>query len=74
MKTITYAEAREKLASIMDGVCRDHSSLIITRKKNQAVVLISLDDYEGLDETAYLLRSPANARRLFSAIESFKRK
>ncbi len=47
--------------------------MIITRERDQAVVMISLDDYEQLDETAYLLRSPANARRLLSAIESLKK-
>ena len=73
MKAITYAAARENLASTMDAVCRDHSPLIITRRRDQAVVMIALDDYEGLEETAYLLRSPANARRLLSAIESLKK-
>jgi len=73
MKAITYTAARENLASTMDEVCRDHSPLIITRRRDQAVVMISLDDYEGLEETAYLLRSPANARRLLSAIESLKK-
>jgi antitoxin YefM len=73
MKAITYTAAREGLASTMDKVCRDRSPVIITRKRNQSVVMLSLADYEQLEETAYLLRSPANARRLLSAIGSLKK-
>ena len=64
MKAITYTAARESLASTMDQVCVDHDPVIITRNRDQAVVMMSLEDYESLQETAYLLRSPANARRL----------
>jgi len=73
MKAITYTAAREGLASTMDEVCRDRAPVIITRKRDQAVVMVSLEDYESLEETAYLLRSPANARRLLAAIESLGR-
>jgi antitoxin YefM len=73
MKAITYTAAREGLADAMDEVCRDRSPVIITRKRSQAVVMLSLEDYESLEETAYLLRSPANARRLLAAIESLAR-
>lgn len=68
MKAITYTAARENLASTMDGVCRDRDPVIITRNRDQAVVMISLEDYESLQETAYLMRSPANARRLMESI------
>ena len=68
MKAITYTAARESLASTMDRVCLDHDPVIITRNRDQAVVMISLEDYESLEETAYLLRSPANARRLLDSI------
>ena len=54
----------------MDKVCLDRDPVIITRKRNQAVVMISLEDYESLEETAYLLRSPANAKRLIASIEA----
>jgi antitoxin YefM len=67
---ITYTAARENLASTMDRVCDDRDPVIITRNRNQAVVMLSLADYESLQETAYLLRSPANAKRLFDAIEA----
>ena len=69
MNAITYTSARENLASTMDRVCRDHDPVIITRNRDQAVVMLSLEDYESLQETAYLLRSPANAKRLMDAIE-----
>ena len=68
IKAITYTAARESLASTMDRVCMDHDPVIITRNRDQAVVMISLEDYESLEETAYLLRSPANARRLLDSI------
>jgi antitoxin YefM len=70
MTAITYTAARENLASTMDRVCDDRDPVIITRNRDQAVVMLSLDDYESLQETAYLLRSPANAKRLFDAIEA----
>jgi antitoxin YefM len=72
MKAITYTAARESLASTMDHVCVDHDPVIITRNRDQAVVMISLEDYESLQETAYLLRSPANARRLLDSISDLK--
>jgi len=72
MKAITYTAARESLASTMDRVCLDHDPVIITRNRDQAVVMISLEDYESLEETAYLLRSPANARRLLDSISELK--
>jgi antitoxin YefM len=73
MTAITYTAARENLASTMDRVCTDHDPVIITRNRDQAVVMLSLEDYESLQETAYLLRSPANARRLLSSIDSLNK-
>lgn len=58
------------MASTMDKVCLDHDPVIITRNRDQAVVMLSLEDYESLQETAYLLRSPTNAKRLIASIES----
>lgn len=68
MDAITYTAARANLASTMDRVCNDHEALIITRNGEQSVVMVSLEDYKALEETAYLLRNPANAKRLLSAI------
>lgn len=68
MDAITYTEARENLAQTIQRVCRDHDPIIITRKREDSVVMISLDDYESLTQTAYLLKSPKNARRLLAAL------
>ena len=67
MDALTYTALRANLASTMDRVCNDHEALIITRNSEQAVVMLSLEDFKALEETAYLLRTPANARRLLSA-------
>jgi antitoxin YefM len=68
MKAITYTTARQNLAKTMEEVCKDHAPVIVTRKKNESVVIMSLEDYEALEETAYLLRSPKNTKRLIEAI------
>lgn len=68
MDAITYTTARAHLAATMDRVCDDHEPIIITRNSQQAVVMLSLEDYKALEETSYLLRSPKNARRLLEAI------
>lgn len=68
MDAITYTAARANLAKTMDRVCEDHAPLIITRNGEQSVVMLSLDDYNALEETAYLLRSPANAQRLLASV------
>ena len=52
----------------MDRVCNDHEALIITRNGEQSVVMLSLEDFQALEETAYLLRNPANAKRLLTAV------
>lgn len=67
---MTYTAARENLASTIDRVCIDRDPVIITRKRDQSVVMLSLEDYESLQETAYLLRTPANATRLLDSIEN----
>jgi len=72
MRAITYTQARETLASTMQSVCDDRAPIIITRKRNQAVVMISLEDYESMVETNYLRRSPVNAERLGSAISQLE--
>src|SRR5512139_3132831 len=68
MDTLTYTAVRANLARAMDRVCDDHEALIITRNGEQSVVMLSLEDYKALEETAYLLRTPANAKRLLSAV------
>jgi antitoxin YefM len=68
MNAITYSQARENLAKMMDKICDDHSPIIVTRKNQRSIVMISLEDYQALEETAYLLRSPRNVRRLTESI------
>ncbi|MBP0048342.1 type II toxin-antitoxin system prevent-host-death family antitoxin [Marinobacterium sp. AK62] len=68
MDAISYTAARTNLAKTMEQVCDDHAPVIITRSKSPSVVMISLEDYEALQETVYLLRSPKNARRLLDSI------
>lgn len=72
MNAITYTEARSDLANTIKRVCQDHNPIIITRKRENSVVMMSLDDYESITETAYLLRSPKNARRLLDSIKALE--
>lgn len=72
MDAISYTHAREHLASTMERVCNDHAPVVITRQKGRAVVMMSLEDYNAIEETAYLLRSPANAARLRASLERAK--
>ena len=68
MKAITYTAARQNFAKTMERVCKDHAPVIVTRKTTDSVVIMSLEDYEALEETAYLLRSSKNTRRLIESI------
>lgn len=68
MDAITYTAARQNLAKTMEKVCRDHAPIIVTRNSKNSVVILSLEDYEALEETAYLLRSPKNTTRLMESI------
>ena len=72
MNAISYTAARENLASTMDRVCTDHTPVIVTRNRDQSVVMLSLEDFESLEETAYLMRGPANAKRLLEAIHALE--
>lgn len=72
MDAITYTNARANLAQTMTQVCEDHAPIIITRGNDQSVVMMSLEDYAALEETAYLLRSPKNAMRLLKAISELE--
>lgn len=68
MESISYTSARSNLAKTMKQVCNDHAPIAITRKGEGAVVMMSMDDYQALEETSYLLRSPKNLKRLISSI------
>ena len=69
MKTLSYTESRANYAQVLDDVVNNREETIITRAGHEPVVIVSLADYESLRETAYLLRSPANARRLLDSID-----
>jgi len=72
MRSKTYTEVREKLSDIIEKVCEDHDPLIITKRRDKAVVMISLEDYESMEETAYLLKSPRNVQRLLESIKELE--
>ncbi|MFF7590235.1 type II toxin-antitoxin system Phd/YefM family antitoxin [Kitasatospora purpeofusca] len=72
MKTMTYSESRAHYAEVLNAVTDDREEIVITRAGREPVVIVSLEDYQSLKETAYLLRSPANARRLLSAIDELE--
>lgn len=72
MDAISYTAARANLAKTMEKVISDHDPVIITRKREASVVMISLEDFQAMEETAYLLRSPANARNLLDSISELE--
>lgn len=69
---MSYSESRAKYAETLNSVVDDREEVIVTRSGHEPVVIVSLADYESLKETAYLLKSPANARRLLASIESLE--
>lgn len=69
MRTLSYSESRANYAETLNRVVEDREEVVITRAGHDPVVIVALDDYESLKETAYLLRSPENARRLLASID-----
>ena len=74
MDAIAYSTARAKLADTMDRVCDDHEPIVITRNGQQSFVMMSLEDFNALEETSYLLRSPKNAKILLESIAALESK
>ncbi|MDQ0612559.1 antitoxin YefM [Microbacterium sp. W4I4] len=72
MRTMSYSDSRARYAEVLDSVVDDREEIVITRAGREPAVIVSLDDYESLKETAYLLRSPANARRLLTSIDALE--
>jgi len=72
MNVTTYTYARANFAKTIEQVCNDHEPVIITKNADHSVVMISLEDYQALEETAYLLRSPRNAQRLLESINQLE--
>ena len=73
MKAIPYTTVRATLAKTMDRVTENHEPILITRQKGAAAVLMSIEDFEAWRETAYLLRSPENAKRLLTAVTALSK-
>lgn len=72
MNVLTYSEARAGFKQAMDDVCRDHTPMLITRQSGESVVMVSLEDFNAMQETLYLLSSPKNAERLARSIAQVK--
>ncbi len=68
MQTMTFSQIRQQLATAINTVVDNHSPIIVTRQNKESVVMISLNDYRSMEETAYLMQSMTNASRLNSAI------
>jgi antitoxin YefM len=73
MEPIPYTRLRNELARVLDKVNEDQSAVVITRRRGKPAVLMSMDEYAALQETAYLLRSPRNAARLREAREQVEK-
>ena len=73
MPTTSYTVARKNLKAIFDKACNDSEPMVVKRRNGEDVVILSLSDYESLDETAYLLSSPANRKHLKKGLGNYKK-
>jgi len=69
MDTMSYSLCRNSLTRTLDKVNEDHKPMLMTRQNGKPAVVISLEDFHAYEETAYLMASPVNARRLNQAME-----
>ena len=69
MEIVSYSEARNNLKAVMDRAVNDHVPIAISRQRGKPVVIVDLDDWNNMNETRYLMASPANAKRLIEAID-----
>lgn len=74
MDVVTYTAARRNFKKTMEKVCDDHTPVVITRQNERPVVMLSLEDYNAIEETLYVLRSPKNATRLLQSVANVKRR
>lgn len=72
MNILTFSEARAGLKSVMDNVCTDHTPTVITRVSGEHVVMLSLSDFNSIEETLHLLGSAKNASRLMESVAQIK--
>jgi len=68
MNVLSYSDTRANLKDVMDRVVEDHTPVVVTRQKGESVVMVSLADWNAMEETARLLSSPKNAERLTEAV------
>jgi antitoxin YefM len=68
MDHVSYTELRQNLKKHLDDVCDSRAPLVVTRRNGESVVMLSLTEYESLEEALHLLSSPANAERLLRSI------
>lgn len=73
MNALTYTHTRQHFADVMRLVNDDHVPVVVTSQRGKPVVIISLDDFQSLEETAYLLRNPTGAQRLIESVEELRR-
>ncbi len=72
MDAVNYSDLRQNLKKYLDSVYRDHEPLIVTRKNNENVVILSVDDYNSLNETQYLMSSKANVEHLQKSLAQLR--
>lgn len=72
MDVLTYSDTRANLANVMDKVVRDKTPVVVTRQKHEAVVIVSLADWNAMEETLHLLSSSGNAQRLRDAVSALE--
>ena len=72
MQTVSYSDARDNLKKVMDQAVSDRAPILITRQRGENVVMISADEWAGMEETMHLMASPANAKRLLEAVRGFE--
>ena len=72
MDALTYSYTRQPFADVMRQVNDDRAPVVVTSQRGKPVIIMSLDDYHALEETAYLLRNPKGAKRLIEAVEELR--
>ena len=72
MDVISYSDARANLKGVMDRVVEDRTHVVVTRQKAEAVVMVSLSEWNAMEETMHLLSSPRNAERLRASIQQME--
>jgi antitoxin YefM len=72
MNALTYTHTRQHLSEIMHQVNDDHAPVVVTSQRGKPVVIMSLDDFQSLEETVYLMRNPTGALRLLESVEELR--